>query len=357
MKILKDYIVVKKIPISDTIFADDRFNDDYQRCEVFSVHHESKYMATDEVLVGENIFFDKAKDFGDDTYYIYEDDIFGVIRGGVIIPRNDILYIEAESGKHSKIEGTEFYKDISYDPLKKGNVCQDGTVLSVCDKAKHSMFEYDLNVEVYPGDHVYTHHFLTDPAFEREFNGKKYYEIKYEDVYCKVNDGEIEMTNDWNFVTPIENEIKSTESGILLETTAKKEVRTAIMQHPCKSSGLLPGDFVLFRTGREYEIDVEGHTYYRITKKDILYNLNQMKALGDIVVVKPLLEDNTIGNIVVSTQIDKAPDRGTVVATAENNNDMKEGDEILFRKMASTEVNIEGEKLLLVSTKNIYVVV
>lgn len=357
MKILKDYIVVKKLPMSETILSDKRFNEDYQRCEVFSVNHESKYMSTDEVLVGENIFFDKAEEFGDDTYYIYEDDIFGVVRGGTIIPRNDILYIEANADKNSVVEGTTIQRDISYDPLKNGNVCQDGVVLTVCDKAKHSMFGNELEVEVSPGDHVYTHHFLTDPAFERDFNGKKYYEIKYEDAYCKIVDGEVEMLNEWSFVTPIENERKTTESGIILEAMAKKEVRTAIIQHPCKGLGLLPGDFILFRAGREYEINVEGHTYYRITKKDILYNLNQMKALGDIVVVKPVLKDNKVGNVIVTVRVDEAPDRGVVVATAEGNKDMKEGDEILFRKMASTEVDIEGEKLLLVSTKNIYVVV
>jgi co-chaperonin GroES (HSP10) len=219
------------------------------------------------------------------------------------------------------------------------------------------MFYTPLNVEVSSGDHVYTHHFLTDPAFEREFNGKKYYEIKYEDLYCKIVDEQVEMLNEWNFVTPIENEVNTTESGIILETTAKNEVRTAIMQHPCKDMDLLPGDYLLFKRGREYSINVEGHTYYRITKKDILFNLNQMKALGDIVVVRPQIKDNTVGNIVVSTKIDNEPDRGVIVSTAEGNESLHEGDEILFRKMASTEVNIDGEDLLLVNTKNVYVVV
>ena len=353
MKISSNYIVVKKIPITDKIFVDDVFNDEYQRCEVISVNHKSIYMSTDEVLVGENIYFEKAPLFGDDAFLIDEDEIFGVIKGNVIIPRNDIVYVEADKYKH-EVDENGIVKDISYDPLKRGNITQDGIVLSSCLKAKHSMFDKELKVEIGPGDHVYTHHFLTDEAYEREFNGKKYYEILYENIYCKVVDGQIEMLNDWNFVTAISKGLEQTESGIILETTEKPVTRTAIMQHPNQVDAY-PGDTVLFKTKREYEIDVEGHTYYRILKDDILYNLSQMKALGNTVVVRPVIKSNEVGNIVVSTHVDEAPDTGVVVSVG-NNDEIKEGDTILFRKMASTEVDIDGERLLIVNTKNVYVI-
>jgi co-chaperonin GroES (HSP10) len=355
MRILDDYIVVRKVSSNEDIIMHERYIDEYQQCIVESVNHQSIYMSGDHILVGENIFFDKAPTFGDDTYFMYEDDVFGVIRGGNIIPRNDIVYIETDKNKNETIGNTGILRDISYNPLAKGNVVQDGKVVSVCSKAKDSYYYKPLEIEIYPGDHVYTHHFLTDKAFEREFNGRSYYEIRYEDIYCKVVNDEIQMLNEWNFVTPIQNDIRKTSDGIILEVSAKNEVRTGLMQHPCKGMELYPGDRCLFKRGREYEIDVEGHTYYRINKKDILYNLEQMKALGDIVVVRPQFKESEINGIIVRTKKDNMPEKGEVVSAGEDSA-LNEGDNILFRKAACTEVNIEGEELLLISSKNVYVV-
>lgn len=354
MRVSKDYIVVTKVPISKSLYASERFNEDLQMCEIHYVSPRSSLMALDIILVGENIFFDKAPVFGDDMFFMYEDDVFGVIKDGKIIPRNDIVYIEADKDKYSVSDGG-ILKDISYNPLAKGNVVQDGVVLSVCEKAKNSYYYTPLEINIEPGDHVYTHHFLTDKAFERNFNRKTYYEIKYEDVYCKVVDNEIQMLNDWNFVTPIEQNLSRTDSGIYLELEAKNEVCVGLMQHPNKDMGVYPGDRVLFKRGREYEIDVEGNTYYRINNRDILYNLETMRTLGDIVVVRPEFKAKEINGIIVRTHKDNLPEKGVVVSTSDDV-DINKGDTILYRKAAYTEVTIDGEQLLLLSAKNVYVV-
>jgi co-chaperonin GroES (HSP10) len=354
MRISRDYLVVTKVPISKSLYAAERFNEDLQMCEIHFVSPRSTFMATDIILVGENIFFDKAPVFGDDMFFMYEDDVFGVIKNGRIIPRNDVVYIETDKNKHA-VSDSGILKDISYDPLRRGNVVQDGVVLSVCDKAKNSYYYTPLEIEIEPGDHVYTHHFLTDKAFEREFGGKTYFEIKYEDIYCKVVDRDIHMLNDWNFVTPIEREINRTESGIFLELGSKSEMCVGLMQHPNKDMNMYPGDRCLFKKSREYEIDVEGHTYYRINNRDILYNLETMRTLGDIVVVRPEFKADKINGIVVRTQKDNLPEKGVVVSTSEDI-DINEGDTILYRKAAYTEVTIDGEQLLLMSAKNVYVV-
>lgn len=270
MRVLPEYIVVRKV-IDVDIYVSEYYKNEYQVCEVIS---SKDFNVGDRIFVGNKIFFDKATDFGEDAWYIYLEDVFAVVKDGLIIPSNDIVYVEADKDKKTNDSG--LYRDISYKPLETENVTQDGVVLSVCKQAKDSYFHNELKIEIEPGDHVYTHHFLTDHGAERNFNEKTYYEIKYEDLYCKVVGGNIIMLNEWNFITPVENELLEI-GGIQLETIKKYESRTGIinvMSESLRKKGLQKGDKIIFKKGREYKIDVEGKRYYRINTRDILYKLN-----------------------------------------------------------------------------------
>jgi len=327
---------------------------EYQRAIIIESSPNSVYVKGDEVFMADNSFFDKAPNFSDDSYYIYEEEIRGVIRDGVIHPSASMVYVNADKDKKSVRNGIHI--DTRYNPMDKDNITQDGVVYSACFKAFNSYYGNEIDVEVKPGDVVYTHHFLTHEDNERVIGDKTYYEIKYEDLYCKISDNEIEMLNEWNLVTAIDKDIAKTDNGIMLEVMAKKEARTAIVQHPNRKSGLYPGDKVLFKTGREYEITIGIHTYYRINTKDIIYNLDKMKALGTTIVVEPIRKAMTHGQIVVSTKEEAYPEKGKVISVPEGISSLKEGDEILFRKGTATHVDIEEKECMLMDIKNVYVV-
>jgi len=274
----------------------------------------------------------------------------------------NMVYIKADKNKKSKVVsgGLELFKDITYKPLDTDNITQDGEVLSVCDEAKHTVFLHDLNVEVVPGDHVYCHHFLTDEDNERTHNGVKYYEIAYEHLYCKVSEGIIVMLNEWNFVEPIEAEIKEGRFGIIKDVKKKNELRLGIVRHPCQkllSRGVKSGDKVYFKRGREYRINVEGKELYRIETNDIISRYENMEAIGDIVIVKQIKPEDHVGKFLKTVAQNPTPDRGEVISIGESCGDrIKKGDVVLFRKMANTEIEVEGEKFLLMKYDNIYVV-
>ena len=357
MNVLEGYVLVKKISGS-SIHMSRQYIDEYQRCKVVHPNTESPLKKGDEILVAENTFFEKADELKKDTFLIYEDEVYGVVREGVIQPMKNMVYIKIDKEKKSKIGN--IHVDTRYNPYNINNRVQDGEILSVCKKAENSYFLHELEINVKPGDKVYTHHFIVEPSNEREFNGSNYYEIRYEDLYCKVNDDEITMLNDWNLVTPVKRDAEVTESGIVLEVGEKDVMVTAIMQHPNKDSGLYPGDKILFRKGREYKINVEGHIYYRIPNDSIYYNLDKMKAHNNIVVVEPMRKESKIGNIYVGNTKEEVqlPEKGKVAAVSENNKgNLKEGDIILFRKAASTHVEIEGKEYMLMDMKNIYVTI
>jgi co-chaperonin GroES (HSP10) len=355
MNLAGDFLVVKKLAPSN-IAMSRQYIDQFQRCVVVAPRPDSILSPGDEILVTDNIFFGDASEIEKDSFFIYEEEVFGVVSDGVIKPMNNIVYVETDKAKKNQIGN--IVVDTRYQTGKAENRVQDGTVLSVCEKAVDSYFLKELDIEIAPGDKVYTHHFLTSEDSEREFNGKKYYEIRYEDIYCKVVDSEIEMLNDWNFVTPIVKEAEVTESGIVLDSGKRVEAVTAIMQHPNKVTETYPGDKILFRKGREYNIDVEGHRYYRIPNDSIYYNLDKMKPLGNIIAVEPMRKELEVGNIVVGTKKEELPEKGRVFAVSENiEGKVNEGDVVLFRKAASTHVTIEGKELMLMDIKNVYSVI
>jgi len=361
MNVQPKYLVVEKVVLDTDLYLSKHYISEYQTCKVIEAPIKSKHSKGSIILVGNQICFDKAPHFGDKCFYIDSSEVFGSIKDGRIIPENSIVYCEADKNKKSKVvKGDfEYYKDITYKPLETTNVTQDGFVYSVCEKAKHSVFDNELNVEVSHGDHVYCHHFLTDSDNERSFNGKKYYETWYEHLYCKVSDGEIKMLNEWNFISPVLSSNNSTDSGIIKEINKKNELRVGVINHPCKKLsdlGLKIGDKVFFKKGREYLIDVEGKSYYRIETNDILCKYENMEALGDIVIVKEIKPDNKKGGFIKTVANNPIAEKGEVISVGSNcSENIKPGDVVLFRKMANTEVEINGDVLLLMQYKNIYV--
>jgi co-chaperonin GroES (HSP10) len=361
LRVQPKYLVVERIVLGTDMYLSSFYVEQYQTCRCIQPSEDSPYTKGQVLLVANRICFDKAPEFGPESYYIDAEEVFGTLDNGIINPSNNIVYIKADKTKKSKmtVGNLEFFNDITYKPLETENVTQDGEVLAVCKSAKHSMFDFDLNIEVVPGDHVYAHHFLTDEDNEREIDGEMYYEIGYEHLYCKVVDGKVKMLNDWNFVVPVEATEELSESGIVMDLQKKNQLRVGVVKYPCQkllSRGIEAGDKVYFKRGREYKIDVEGERLYRIETNDILSRYENMEAIGEIVVVKEVKVNTDIKGMLSTVNQAEAPDRGEILSVgADCKGNLNVGDIVLFRKMANTEVEIDGEKVLLMLYKNIYV--
>tara|TARA_R110000803_G_scaffold16197_5_gene44468 strand:+ start:8744 stop:9838 length:1095 start_codon:yes stop_codon:yes gene_type:complete len=362
LRVQSSYLVVRKTS-NETFHLHKFYIDEQQICEVIQSPEESVYTQEMTIFVGNKICFEKANDFGDDCWYIDIEEVFGRIEGDLIIPSKNMVYIQANKERKSTIEhgNLKLFNDTTYNPLATNNVVQDGVVLSVCDEAVDSYFGKALNIEVSPGDKVYTHHFLTDTDNEREFNGKKYYEIHYENLYCIVKDDSIQMLNEWNFVVPVTAEQQTTDSGIVLDFNVGNELNVGVVKYLCNSlSGraVEKEDLIVFKRGREYKIDIEGNIFYRIETNDILYKLENMEALGEIIIVKASEQVTEDKGFVTTVAMNPLPEKGKILSVGTavpKDENLAEGDTILFRKAASTEVVIEGEKVLLMSYKSAYV--
>jgi chaperonin GroES len=84
--------------------------------------------------------------------------------------------------------------------------------------------------------------------------------------------------------------------------------------------------------------------------------------LHDRVIVKPAAaEEKTAGGIIIPDTAKEKPQRGTVVAAGTGKKDepmtVKNGDMVLYGKYAGTEIQIDGQDLLIMRESDILAIV
>lgn len=87
-----------------------------------------------------------------------------------------------------------------------------------------------------------------------------------------------------------------------------------------------------------------------------------IQPLADRVLILPTpAAEKTIGGIIIPDSAKEKPLKGKVIATGKGTKDeemvVKSGDEVLYGKYAGTEVEIEGEKYLIMRQSDILAII
>ncbi len=83
----------------------------------------------------------------------------------------------------------------------------------------------------------------------------------------------------------------------------------------------------------------------------------KIKPLADSVIVKEAAAEEKIGGIIIPDTAKEKPLKGVVIAVGNGTKDeemvLKEGDNVLYGKYAGTEVELEGEKYLIMRQSDV----
>ncbi len=84
----------------------------------------------------------------------------------------------------------------------------------------------------------------------------------------------------------------------------------------------------------------------------------KIKPLADRVLIQPTpAEETTISGIIIPDSAKEKPLRGTVLAVGNGTKDetmvVKPGDQVLYGKYAGTEIELDGEKLLIMRQSDV----
>jgi chaperonin GroES len=88
----------------------------------------------------------------------------------------------------------------------------------------------------------------------------------------------------------------------------------------------------------------------------------QIQPLADRVLVKPqAAEEKTVGGIIIPDSAKEKPLRGEVLAVGEGTKDeqmvLHVGDRVLYGKYAGTELELDGEKYLIMRQSDVLAIV
>lgn len=87
-----------------------------------------------------------------------------------------------------------------------------------------------------------------------------------------------------------------------------------------------------------------------------------LTPLADRVIIKPALaETKTVGGIIIPDTAKEKPLKGEVLAVGQGTKDetmiLKAGDHVLYGKYAGTEVEFDGEKLLIMRQSDVLAII
>ena len=86
-----------------------------------------------------------------------------------------------------------------------------------------------------------------------------------------------------------------------------------------------------------------------------------IKPLADRVLVAPVAAEEKVGGIIIPDTAKEKPLRGRIVAAGKGTKDeemiLKEGDEVLYGKYAGTELELDGEKFLIMRQGDVLAVI
>ena len=86
-----------------------------------------------------------------------------------------------------------------------------------------------------------------------------------------------------------------------------------------------------------------------------------IKPLADRVLVLPAQAEEKVGGIIIPDTAKEKPQRGKVVAVGNGTKDeemiLKEGDTVLYGKYAGTELEVDGEKYLIMRQSDVLAVI
>ena len=87
-----------------------------------------------------------------------------------------------------------------------------------------------------------------------------------------------------------------------------------------------------------------------------------IKPLADRVLIKPAVaEEKTVGGIIIPDTAKEKPLKGEVLAVGNGTKDeemvLKQGDSVLYGKYAGTELELDGEKYLIMRQSDILAII
>lgn len=265
----------------------------------------------------------------------------------MIKPLKDLFLVSANESQNEKTESGIFI-DTTWDKYR--HAVQDGIVESV-PLTITPKFRGDVDIKV--GDKVYFHHFVVQQDNYILHNGKKLFKADYYNMYCKIENGEPVMLEDWILAEPVfekEEDIQKKIGSLVLYTKAtpdkKKKIATvSYVSKTGEDQGLKNGDTIVYKDSADYDMKIEGKEYYRIKLANVaaIIRDNKIIPLNDEVVVENnFKQETTLNSGIIMVNLKPERTQSGKLYSVGVNSEYKEGDHVLYFFGTGIKLDHEG---------------
>lgn len=214
--------------------------------------------------------------------------------------RGNYVLIEPSRGNDEIIlpSGLKLYIDITFEKEKHavttGTIIKTPKYLVFNRKRAAVSVEFDVDMTLLPGDKVFFHYLVSENCIKDgryyEVDGRIYFMVKYDRIFCAKRGDEVVMVNGWVLVEPVEEDVYKT--NLILPEYLKKQVsqKEGIVKYvgPAVRSYFFepeivendkdakPGDRILFSPNSDIPLEYDLHAsfegkkkYFRMQRKDI----------------------------------------------------------------------------------------
>jgi co-chaperonin GroES (HSP10) len=224
----------------------------------------------------------------------------------------------------------------------------------------------DPTPEIAEGDTIYFHYLsLIDNNYIGKEDGMELYRVAYDQVFCRVRNGEITMLNGFVAVTAkwdetyedisFEDEmgirqdlrVKQTKTGIIYDINEEQVFRHGKLEHrgsspDGKDYNVFPGDKIIYTDFSEFKNKIEDVEYYIMKLWDIVavYRKNTMEPMADYV----FIDVTPVGSsgLIIPDKYQRPADEGKVLAVGTEVKEIKKDREVRFDVSRKMDVELEG---------------
>ena len=271
----------------------------------------------------------------------------------MIQPLKDMYLISLNEEENTKTE-SGIWIDTTWGN-KYAHSVQNGIIESIPQQVSKS---YKDDVGIKTGNRAYFHHFVHADDNYIIDGERKLFKCNRYHLYCIIQNETIQMLDEWLLASPI----LETEESIIKEfgtlklwtkASPDKMHLMATSEHiskECERQGLKVGDTIFFRSDADYNMNIEGKEYYRMSLKNVVAVVRGGKLLplrDEIIVINNSKNEEIrpSGLIIpiLKSQREQC-EKILYIGDQDEEKQFKIGDEVMFFNQGCQKIEFEGVK-------------
>lgn len=282
-----------------------------------------------------------------------------------------------------RLKGVVLYSETEGFPPYHGRKDQMGNYYPTHHEREYVTMD-SQPIEVKEGDSVYFHYLtLQEHNFlGKDEDGMELYKCSYDQLFCYVRDGVVNLVNGWMAVSPLKDDsyqeveideldifnrktgtrkldVKMTDTGIIYDTNNEPVFRHGVIAMrgtapDMKDYDIRVGDTIIYSDWSEFKNTIEGQEYYMMRLYDAVavYRDGKIIPVGHYVLLDAT--EHSESKLILPEKYKRKPDTGGVLSVGAFVTELRPLDSVRFYEKEAYYVPVGDRRLCFIKEQHIW---